>query len=332
MTIHRIVLLILSFLFFTSGLAVADSNPNLKQLIDVGGRKFNFVCSGSGVHTLIFLQGAGSSMTTWRKLREPVSHLARACFYDRAGFGYSEASPGPIDVVSVTSDLHALIKASGTKLPVILIGHSLGGYYATVYAERYSSDVAGLVLVDTSFSGQFDYQPSERDKALSREDFQQFNANLSRCASLARIGGLARDRPQDCFHIAPGLTGSELDYLTQEYTRPLYYESSLAEYRSFFPRDDWTTKNDDESRRFKQSLGSIPVEVLTAGNPPDNSRRSAEGNLHFAQRWAQGHKRLAALSTRGEATVVPGATHDIQNDRPDVVLNAIRKILAEAHQ
>jgi pimeloyl-ACP methyl ester carboxylesterase len=35
-----------------------------------------------------------------------------------------------------------------------LVGHSLGGLYATLYAETYPEDIAGMVLVEPAFSGQ----------------------------------------------------------------------------------------------------------------------------------------------------------------------------------
>jgi hypothetical protein len=45
--------------------------------------------------------------------------------------------------------------------------------------------------------------------------------------------------------------------------------------------------------------------------------------------WRAGHDRIAALSSRGEKTIVPGALHYIQIDRPQAVIDAIRRVVTE---
>src|ERR1700742_204571 len=139
----------------------------LKHLVDIGGgRHLNMVCMGTGSPTVVFLQGSGSDITDWRKVREPVAVLTRECFYDRANLGYSDPSDKPTTAENVTDDLHALLRAAGIKTPVVLVGHSLGGLYATYYADKFLPDVAGLVLVDPSFAGQFDLALNPRDNAI----------------------------------------------------------------------------------------------------------------------------------------------------------------------
>ncbi|HEX7980583.1 MAG TPA: alpha/beta fold hydrolase [Gemmatimonadaceae bacterium] len=41
-----------------------------------------------------------------------------------------------------------LLDAAHVARPLVLVGHSVGGINVRVYAERYGSDVAGMVLVD----------------------------------------------------------------------------------------------------------------------------------------------------------------------------------------
>lgn len=242
------------------------SPATLRNLVDIGsGRKFNLLCVGKGSPAIIFLQGAGSSLTSWHKLWPSVSQITRACLYDRAGFGYSDPPAGPIDAISVTDDLHALIQASAISKPVVLVGHSLGGLYATVYADRFLSDVAGMVLVDPSFSGQFDYDPSELDKSVVRAEFNSMKAELQNCSVLAHSDQLTLANSHDCFQIKPDRRPAETEYLVRQYTRPVYYDSYLSEYLNFFPKADWTTTDDAEEKRFRRSFGDIPMEILTAG-------------------------------------------------------------------
>ena len=58
-----------------------------KNLVDIGGRRLNLVCVGTGSPTVIFEMGLGSNLLHWQKIAGPVSKITRACFYDRGGNG-----------------------------------------------------------------------------------------------------------------------------------------------------------------------------------------------------------------------------------------------------
>ena len=45
-------------------------------------------------------------------------------------------------------ELHALLQKAGEKPPFVLVGHSYGGWLTRLFAETYSADVSGMVLVD----------------------------------------------------------------------------------------------------------------------------------------------------------------------------------------
>jgi pimeloyl-ACP methyl ester carboxylesterase len=46
------------------------------------------------------------------------------------------------------SEVHTALKNAGIKGPYVLVGHSLGGLDARVYAGRFPEEVAGMVFVD----------------------------------------------------------------------------------------------------------------------------------------------------------------------------------------
>ena len=248
--------------------AFASSEIQQKNLIDIGGRRLNLFCVGRGSPTVVFLQGAGGNILNWRKVREPISAITRACFYDRTGFGYSDPPGRAITAMNVTDDLHALLHASRIPFPVVLAGHSLGGLYATLYADQFKVDVAGLVLVDPSFADQFEYAPSTADKRVVQAGYHRFKAHLLACSALARDGKLSRENSHECFEIGPDHTADEICYLVYQYTRSSYYDSYVAEYEGFFPRSDWTVIDGAEEKKFSRSFGDMPIEVLTAGIPP----------------------------------------------------------------
>jgi pimeloyl-ACP methyl ester carboxylesterase len=55
----------------------------------------------------------------------------------------------------VVNDLHALLENGLEPGPYILIGHSVGGLHALLYASQFPSDVAGLVLVNGAHPDQW---------------------------------------------------------------------------------------------------------------------------------------------------------------------------------
>ena len=46
----------------------------------------------------------------------------------------------------IVDDLHAVVQAERGDLPVVMVGHSMGGLIAIRYAQRHRADLAGLVL------------------------------------------------------------------------------------------------------------------------------------------------------------------------------------------
>ena len=50
------------------------------------------------------------------------------------------------DFEPIVDDLRAVVQDARGDLPVVMVGHSMGGLIATRYAQRFPEDLAGLVL------------------------------------------------------------------------------------------------------------------------------------------------------------------------------------------
>jgi pimeloyl-ACP methyl ester carboxylesterase len=82
----------------------------------------------------------------------------RVCAYDRPGTlrypdppsisDRSSPVPMPRTAHDVVDDLHALLAAARVPGPYILVGHSLGGLFARLYAQTYPDQVRAVVFVD----------------------------------------------------------------------------------------------------------------------------------------------------------------------------------------
>ena len=66
---------------------------------------------------------------------------------DHVGHGLSAGEPALVeDFESLVDDLRAVVQEARGELPVVMVGHSMGGLIATRYAQRHREDLAGLVL------------------------------------------------------------------------------------------------------------------------------------------------------------------------------------------
>jgi pimeloyl-ACP methyl ester carboxylesterase len=126
-------------------------------LYDIGdGRRMYLSCVGDGGPTVILESGLGDSAAPWFGIESAVSRFARVCTYDRPGSigGASDPSGAPHVGADAIADLRALLHATGIPGPYILVGHSVGGVFARLFAHTWPDDVDGLVLVDASHEDQ----------------------------------------------------------------------------------------------------------------------------------------------------------------------------------
>jgi pimeloyl-ACP methyl ester carboxylesterase len=126
-------------------------------LVDVGGYRLAFHCTGEGSPTVILETGLGAPSEDWVPVQQEIANLTRVCRFDRAGRGKSDPPPTttPRTCADMVADLRALLHNAGIPAPYVLVGNSLGGMNARLYAHRHPEEVAGLVLVDGSHQDQF---------------------------------------------------------------------------------------------------------------------------------------------------------------------------------
>jgi pimeloyl-ACP methyl ester carboxylesterase len=127
---------------------VANHGSPVEGLFDVGGYKLWISCAGQGSPTVIMDSALGDSSGDWIGVQPGVSGFARACVYDRANLGKSEAGPSPRTSRQVVEELHRLLAAAKVEGPYVLVGGAEGGLNMQLFAKLYKSEVSGLVLVD----------------------------------------------------------------------------------------------------------------------------------------------------------------------------------------
>jgi pimeloyl-ACP methyl ester carboxylesterase len=127
------------------------------RTIDAAGTSIRIRCGGDrrpGSALVVLEAGAFNTVETWRDVHAPIATFARACAHDRPGRGASGPAPPGLDASGYIALLRDLLRTSGEPPPYVIVGHSLGGLIAQLYAASHPSDIAGLVLVDSSHADQ----------------------------------------------------------------------------------------------------------------------------------------------------------------------------------
>jgi pimeloyl-ACP methyl ester carboxylesterase len=84
----------------------------------------------------------------WAWVQGDLGKTTRVCSYDRAGLGWSEAGDTSYRAALVPDELHALLERAGERGPFVIGGHELGAAFARMYAARFPTETAALVLID----------------------------------------------------------------------------------------------------------------------------------------------------------------------------------------
>jgi pimeloyl-ACP methyl ester carboxylesterase len=126
-----------------------EAGPALSEyhrFVRIAGLKVRYEDTGQGP-TVLLLHGIGHSLRNWsRTVPALVEAGFRAISIDMPGFGYSEPTPEVLDEAGTTVFLEAFLDTFYLDA-VDLVGHSLGGAIATVFALHRPARVRRLALV-----------------------------------------------------------------------------------------------------------------------------------------------------------------------------------------
>jgi pimeloyl-ACP methyl ester carboxylesterase len=315
---RRIVLIMLVFLFILAAAGflyenISEArdrrfNPRAGKLVDVDGRIMHIDCMGDGSPTVILDSGLGDSYLSWHKVQPEIAKFTRVCSYDRAGLGYSEPSSQPRTSKVIAEELHALLQAASISPPCVMVGHSMGGYDVRVYTSMYPKEIVGMVLVDASHPDQENRFPAELKNLEGSWHREAQFITYTTPFGIPRLLGLCNDDP--AFRAADCNWHSSRE--------------QLAEVQSF-PQSAAETAATG-------SLGDLPLAVLS--HDPDKPSNDLPPDLAKSvnEDWEKMQGELAHLSTRGTHTIAKNSSHYIQVDRPDVVIDAIQKVVEQARQ
>lgn len=275
--------------------------PAPGELVDIGGRRLHLDCKGDADAPTVLFEAGLSQYTAhsgFSKAQDAIAPFARACTYDRAGLGWSDPVPGARTQQDMVADLHALIAAKKLRTPLVIVGHSVGGLLARLYAREYPDEVAGLVLVDASPEPYlFTPGAAQFRKGLAAE----IDAGLKKAQGDGPVVPLPADVEPD---IVVAFLPRVLATVKQEYEALDRVPAAMRQAHGY------------------GTLGDLPLAVIRRG------KTETPPNAEDLQ-WRDWQEDLATLSTHGFLVVAENTGHVIPYENPAVVAGAVRRILDE---
>ena len=275
-------------------MSAASQTPLRGRMIDVGGRSLHMSCAGprDAGPVVVFEAGAFGLSADWGAVQARLAARGvRACAYDRAGLGRSDAGPAPRDGLAVTADFEKLLSASGEPGPYIYVGHSMAGLYARLFAGRNPDKVAGLVLLDAA-------TPEAADIPMAAKWIGRFAA-VSRVAGWGASMGLFKP-------VSPWM-GDRIG---------LPAEAAADKRRAFASgaHNRWAAQEVGQWLTASKQASALPgydpvwpVAVVTAG---PSSGREAWRAVQTAPARASKHPYIANVDEAGHATLLGEAFAD----------------------
>jgi pimeloyl-ACP methyl ester carboxylesterase len=255
----------------------------------LGSHSLHAVVAGRGSPAVVFDGGIGTRCEEYRDLQDRIAATTTVVTYDRAGYGSSEAGPLPRDSRSEVEELRTLLAELRIPRPYVLVGHSLGGLNAEVYAVLHPEEVAGMVLLD----------PPPLGFVLGEE--------------YTELGLIAARMTDEWQGIADRNLRSENE---EERAEARFFQMLASEHREMF--------SSSAQQASSSSFGSIPLVVVASGVPNPMFGDLAES---YQQYWAAQSEALSGKSSRGRFVLAESSTHRLHVDAADLVAESVQSLV-----
>jgi pimeloyl-ACP methyl ester carboxylesterase len=286
------------------------------------GRRLLLHRSGSGSPAVVFLAGGGAVGLDYLNVQQRAAELTTSVIYDRAGTGWSDSVDLPRTLAEVTDELRTLLHVAEVPAPYVMVGHSLGGLYARHYAQRFSGEVSGLVLLDPAHEDYNAHMPKELVDQWAAWDTSET---------------LPEELPAKLVQFYRTLFEQEMTDWPEQIRQVLVERHvSLDWLRAGLQEATNVEQLYDEVRQAGQ-MPDVQLIILTSmgidsfkaavsqGTPESLLREEIEGKRRLYTAWAQ--------SLQGENRLIEDVGHvTLHFRRPDAVMQAIRDLFDRLNQ
>lgn len=303
------------------------------QTITIEGRQVFYRLTGTGKITVAIETALGAPSAEWWQLQDQLAPFARILTFDRPGYGWSDPSTQPRTSEQAAHELRLLLDALDLQVPIILIGHSLGGLVVNHFARLYSDRIRAAILLDPVSP-----RDAEAQQRLSPEVYQgsgwdktqgmKLMATFNRIGLLRYLKSLMIKSPP--FYYYQGMPPEHSEVIWQHLLNPHLGQTALEEYRQLHMPENNTP--------LLSATGFPPIPLKVIYHTPQiivdeivkYGGLSSDQAWQVEKLWESLIREYLTLSPRSEWIATTHASHFIHTAELDLVLDIAQKVLAEA--
>jgi pimeloyl-ACP methyl ester carboxylesterase len=298
-----IVLVVFPLLRFAND-SLKSRYPPPGTMVSIGTHRLHVYCEGRGAPVVIIEPGIGSGWETWGSAVAGLTRFSRVCVYDRSGYGWSEPRLDGVTASVAAGEFHSVLVNAPVPGPYILVAHSFGAYIARIYADRFRSELLGLVLVD----------PSHEDEAR----LHSLKRTVHGLIPPSGLPGLAPFVEGE--HALPPVLIEAPSAFQNRFLVGLSYNQAVAVRHELASLD--ASEAEVRAARFPRD---VPLTVITATHIVTTDR-IGQPEMPNPPRHFELQASLAKLSSRGRQIVVKSG-HQVQMERPDLIVSSVRQLI-----
>ncbi|PEW05510.1 alpha/beta hydrolase [Bacillus cereus] len=282
--------------------------------VEILGQNLEVYIKGNSKQTVVIQTGMTCSFYDWLPIMEQLSRHFTVVSYHRPGYGKSELGIHPRTTIQVTKELHMLLQKLAIHEPIILIGHSYGGLCAQHFAMLHEDRLQALILVDSTSMNlhRLDelYLPVSDQTDSDDMWIQKYNtySKMDVDTLYNELKPMLVNHSKHCIEFS---------------TSPSLYKATASEL------SEW--KNC--ARSIKELYKTVEIPFIIIGRDPQYSiTQLIEGGMpkeeatRLEAMWQELIREQLHLSINSQYILAEHAGHGIENDRPDIIIEATRSL------
>ncbi len=128
-------------------------------------KKVNYYTQGGGGKTIVLLHGFLENSTMWFDYAGRLGESYFVIAIDIPGQGESEILAEAHTTSLMADAVDQVLKTEKIK-SAVFIGHSMGGYVALSFGERYSEKLKGIIMLNSTALADSEIKKADRDRAI----------------------------------------------------------------------------------------------------------------------------------------------------------------------
>ncbi|MEJ3740592.1 MULTISPECIES: alpha/beta hydrolase [Bacillus cereus group] len=269
---------------------------------------------GTNKQTVVIQTGMTCSFYDWLPIIEKLSQQFTVVSYHRPGYGKSELGNDSRTTRQATKELHMLLQKLDIHDPIILIGHSYGGLCAQHFAMLHEDKLQALILIDSTSMNL--HRLDELHLPISDQtDSDDMWLQKYNTYSKMDVDMLSNE-------LKPMLASQSRQQIEFS-TSPSLYKATASEL------SEW--KNC--ARSLKELYKTLKVPLIVIGREPQYSiAQLIKGGMPIEEAtqleamWQELIHEQVHLSIHSQYILAEHAGHGIENDRPDIIIEAAHSL------